>query len=116
MDNNEKITRRFCLIKAALFTAAAGTSSSLLPSSSSAQTKASKSAVQYQDHPKGMQMCGMCRFFISANGRRGGMMGGGMMGNGMGGGMMRDGMGRGHLPSCGGGISPMGYCILYASA
>jgi hypothetical protein len=52
-----------------------------------------------------MQMCGMCKYFISANGRRGGMMGGGM-----GPGMMRAGT----CDVVEGRISPMGGCILYA--
>jgi hypothetical protein len=67
-------------------------------------------------------MCGMCKYFISANGRRGGMMGGGMMGRGMmGGGMMGGGMGPGMMAAgtCDvveGRISPVGWCILYAPA
>lgn len=120
MSTEDKISRRGWLAKAALFTATAG-ASSLLLDSSSAEGKASKSTVQYQDHPKRMQMCGMCKFFISANGRRSGMMGGGMMGGGMmgdgmmGGGMMRGGMmGGGSCEVVEGSISPMGYCVLYA--
>jgi hypothetical protein len=73
MSTEDKISRRGWLAKAALFTATAG-ASSLLLHSGSAEGRASKSAVQYQDHPKRMQMCGMCKFFISANGRRGGMI------------------------------------------
>jgi hypothetical protein len=111
--------RRNWLAKAAVFTATAG-ASSLLPYPSSAKEKISKSAAQYQDHPKAMQTCGMCKYFISANGRRGGMMGGGMMGGGMmGGGMMGGGMGPGMMAAgtcevVEGRISPMGWCILYA--
>jgi hypothetical protein len=72
-----------------------------------------------------MQMCGMCKFFISAHGRGGGMMGGGMMGGGMmGGGMMGGHMMGGHMMGHGmmsgeceaveGRISAMGWCKLYA--
>ena len=52
----------------------------------------------------------MCKFFISAGGRRSGMMGcpigGGMMGHGM--------MGAGACQLVEGRISLMGYCDLYA--
>jgi hypothetical protein len=110
MSTEDKISRRGWLAKAALFTATAG-ASSLLLHSGSAEGRASKSAVQYQDHPKRMQMCGMCKFFISANGRRGGMMGGGMMGGGM---MGHGMMAAGSCEVVEGSISPMGYCVLYA--
>ncbi len=76
MSTEDKVSRRGWLAKAALVAGAAG-ATSLLPYSSSAEGKASKSTVHYQGHPNEMQMCGMCKFFISANGRRGGMMGGG---------------------------------------
>jgi len=42
------------------------------------EEKASKAAMHYRDYPKLMQMCDMCKFFVS-----GGMMGHGMMGCGM---------------------------------
>ena len=91
MSTESKISRRHWLTTAAVFTTAVG-ASSLLPYSSSAEEgKISKAAARYQDYPKRMQMCGMCKYFISANGRRGGMMGGGMMGSG---GMMGGGMGK----------------------
>jgi hypothetical protein len=113
MSKETKITRRHWLTTAAVFTATAG--SSLLASSSSAQGKISKAAARYRDYPKMMQMCGMCKYFISANGQRGGMMGGGMMG----GGMMGRGMGPGMMAAgtcevVEGRINPMGWCILYA--
>lgn len=108
MSNERKISRRTWLTKAALFTTAAGVSP-LVPYSSSAEGKASKSVAQYQDHPNQMRMCGMCKFFISADGRRGGMMGHGMMGGGMGG-MMAAGA----CEVVEGRISPMGYCVLYS--
>jgi len=109
-----KISRRKWLTSAAVLTATAG-GASLVPYSSSAEGKVSKSTAQYQDYPKAMQMCGMCKYFITASGRRGGMMGSGMMG----GGMMGRGMGPGMMAA---GtcqvverrISPMGWCVLYA--
>ncbi len=128
MSSEKKISRRNLLTRATIFTATAG-ASSLLARSGSAQGKASKAAVHYQDYPKRGQMCGVCKFFIPAGGRRGGMMGGGMMGGGMmgngmmGGGMMGGGMMGGMGPgmmaagTCQvveGRISPMGWCMLYA--
>jgi hypothetical protein len=112
MPTERKISRRTWLTKTALFTTAAGVSP-LLPHSSSAEgkRKVSKSVAQYQDFPNQMRMCRMCKFFISADGRRGGMMGGGMMGGGMmGGGMMAAGT----CEVVEGRISPTGYCVLYA--
>ncbi len=108
MSKERKITRRHWLTTAAVFTATAG--SSLLPSSSSAERKISKAAARYRDYPKRLQMCGMCKYFISANDQGGGMMGGGMMGGGMGPGMMAGGT----CEVVEGRISPMGWCILYA--
>jgi hypothetical protein len=105
MSTDGKISRRKWLIESALFTAATG-SPLLLASASSAEGKASKRVVHYQDHPKQMQMCGMCKFFVSARGRGGGMMGGGMMGPGM--------MAVGACQVVDGRISPMGWCVLYA--
>ena len=87
--------------------AAAGVSLMLV--STSAEAKASKSAVHYQDFPSAMRMCRMCKFFIPAGGGRSRMMGcpmgGGMMGRGM--------MGVGACQLVQGRISPMGYCDLY---
>ena len=115
MSTDGKISRRKWLIESALFTAATG-SPLLLASASSAEGKASKRVVDYQDHPKQMQMCGMCKFFVSARGRGGGMMGGDTMGPGMmGGGMMGPGMmAVGACQVVDGRISPMGWCVLYA--
>ncbi len=114
MSNEKKISRRNLLTTATVFTATAG-ASSLLPHSGSAQGKASKAAVHYRDYPKRGQMCGMCKFFIPAGGRRGGMMGGGMMGGGMMGGGMGPGMmAAGTCQVVEGRISPMGWCMLYA--
>jgi len=83
-------------------------------SSTPAEAKASKAAVHYRDYPKGMQMCHMCKFCISAGGGRSGMMGCGMMGGGM---MGRGGMmGAGACQVVEGRISPMGWCDLYTPA
>lgn len=119
MSTERKISRRIWLSSAAVLTATAG-ASSLVPYSSSAEGKVSKSTAQYQDYPKAMQTCGTCKYFITASGRKGGMMGGGMMGGGMmGGGMMGGGMGPGMMAAgtcqvVEGRISPMGWCLLYA--
>ena len=84
MPTNEQISRRAWLKNLMRSLAAA----SLVPRSTSAtEGKASKSAVHYQDSPKGMQMCGRCKYFVSGtmdNGRMDdGTMGRGMMGHGM---------------------------------
>jgi hypothetical protein len=108
MSTHGKISRRTWLKGMALLSAAGVP---LLPASASAQAKASKATVHYQDQPKGMLMCHMCKFYISAGGSRSGMMGRGMMGGGMMGGGM---MGAGACQVVEGEISPMGYCDLYA--
>ena len=105
MPTYPKISRRNWLKGMALFSAAAGIP--LVLASTVAQAKATKAAVHYQDHPNGMRMCQMCKFFISAGGGRSGMMG-----CPMGGGMM----GAGACQLVEGRISPMGYCDLYAHA
>lgn len=105
MSEGRKISRRRWLIKSALF-AAAGGAPPLSSSANSAEGKASKSVVHYQDHRNQMQMCGMCKFFISAAGGGGGAMGGGMMEQGM--------MAAGACQVVEGRISPMGWCVLYA--
>jgi hypothetical protein len=116
MSKETKITRRHWLTTAAVFTSTVGASSLLPYSSSAEEEKISKAAARYQDYPKRMQMCGMCKYFISANGGRGGMMGGGMMGGGMMGGGMGPGMmAAGTCDVVEGRIRPMGWCILYAS-
>ena len=107
MSTRGKISRRAWLKGMAILAAAA---MPLLASATTAEAKASKSAVHYQDFPNGMRTCSMCKFFISAGGRRSGMMG-----CPMGGGMMRGGMmGAGACQLVEGRISPMGYCDLYA--
>jgi hypothetical protein len=99
----DKISRRTWLKGMALFSVAAGTPL-LFPTAAAA--KASKVSVHYQDSPSGMRACHMCKFFIAASGRRGGMgcMGGAMMGM----------MSAGACQVVEGRISPMGYCVLYA--
>ena len=67
--------------------------------------KASKASVRYQDHPKGREMCGRCRFFLPAVGHSNGMMMQGMKANGT--------MAIGHCTRVVGRISPMAYCILF---
>jgi hypothetical protein len=110
MSTDGMISRRKWLMKSALFTATAG-APPLLTSASSTEGKTSKSVVHYQDHPKQMQMCGMCKFFISGGGSEGGMMGGGMMDGGM---MGQGMMAAGACQAVEGRISPMGWCVLYA--
>jgi len=100
------ISRRIWLKGLALFSASAGMQPFL---ASLAEAKVSKAAVHYQDQPNGMQMCHMCRYYISGGGRHsaGGMcMGGSMMGM----------MGAGACQLVQGKISPMGWCELYAPA
>lgn len=119
MSKAEKISRRSWLKGAAIFATTAGVAP-LLSSKSPAAAKVTKSTVHYQDHPNNMQMCGMCKYFVSSGGghsemgpemMKGGMMGGGMMQTGM----MKGGMmGRGTCELVAGRISSMGYCDLYA--
>ena len=109
MSIHGKISRRTWLKGMALFSVAAGVP--LLATATTAEAKASKSGVHYQDFPSGVRTCGMCKFFISGGGGRSGMMGcpmgrGGMMGHGM--------MGAGACQLVKGRISPIGYCDLYA--
>ena len=111
MSTRRKISRRTWLKGMAVFSAAAGMP--LMLASTAAEAKASKAAVHYRDYPKGMQMCHMCKFYISAGGSRSGMMGRRMMG----GGMMAGGMmGAGACQVVEGRISPMGWCDLYTPA
>jgi hypothetical protein len=120
MPTDQKLSRRTWLRKTVLFTAAIGSPSLLGSAASLGQGKASKSVVHYRDYPKGMQMCGMCKFF-EGNGMMGGgmigrgVMAGGMMGGGMmGSGMMGRGMMTGECEVVDGRISPMGWCDLHA--
>jgi hypothetical protein len=113
MPTDGKISRRTWLRKVALLTAAAGVPSPLA-SAKPTEEKASKSAVHYQDRPKNMQMCGMCKFFEGHGGMGHGMMCGGMIGGGMMGGGMGHGMMLGECEVVQGRISAMGWCGLYA--
>jgi hypothetical protein len=67
--------------------------------------KASKASVRYQDHPKGRDVCGRCRFFLPAVGHSNGLMMQGTKANGT--------LAIGHCTKVAGRIAPMGYCILY---
>jgi hypothetical protein len=80
-----------------------------------ATTKVSKEVAKYQDQPNAIQMCGMCKFYISPGGRAGaGMMGGHMGHDMMSGGQMGSGMmAVGSCKLVEGSISPMGWCVLY---
>ncbi len=107
MDKTQPISRRVWLKKATLLSTALVVAPLLSLSTASAETqkKTTQASVHYQDHPKGMKMCGMCKYFIP----HGGTAGRGMMGM-----MGRTGMmagGRCQLVQ--GRISPMGYCDLY---
>lgn len=90
MARHERVSRRTWLANLMLLMGAAG----LAPfkARSTTEGKVSKAVAHYQDHPKGMQMCGMCKYF-QGRGMDGGMMGGGMMGHGM----MGHGMSRGMM-------------------
>ena len=104
------ISRRTWLKGLALLSAAAGAPSLL--ASTAAEAKASKASVHYRDYPKGMQMCHMCKFYIAGRGGRSGGMGGMCMG----GSSMMGMMGSGACQVVQAGISPMGWCDLYAPA
>ena len=67
--------------------------------------KASKASVRYQDHSKGRDVCGRCRFFLPAVGHSNGLMMQGTKANGT--------LAIGHCTKVAGRIAPMGYCILY---
>jgi hypothetical protein len=97
-----ELSRRAWLTGLALFSIAP------MVASTPAEAKISKAAAHYRDHPKGMQMCHMCKYYIAGGGRgSGGMcMGGSMMGM----------MGAGACQLVQGRISPMGWCDLYAPA
>ena len=108
MSTHRKISRRTWLKGMAVFSAAAGMP--LMLASTAAEAKASKAAVHYQDHPNGMRMCHMCKFYITESGGRSGGMGGMCMG----GGSMMGMMGAGGCQLVEGRISSMGWCDLYS--
>ncbi|MGH6679804.1 MAG: hypothetical protein ACREDL_12950 [Bradyrhizobium sp.] len=111
MAGHEKVSRRTWLKNLMLLTAAAGLAP---PRARSTEGKVSKSVAHYRDHPNGMQMCGMCKYFRGHGMMGRGMMGGGMMGHGM----MGHGMGHGMMTAecqiVEGQISMMGWCKLYS--
>jgi hypothetical protein len=104
MSKQAKISRRTCLEGMLLFSAAAGVPLTLMPTA--AEAKATKVATHYRDHPNGMQMCHMCKFYIASGGTSSGM---GCMGGSMG------MMGNGACQVVDGKISPMGWCDLYVA-
>jgi hypothetical protein len=108
MSPHRKISRRTWLKGAALYFTTVAVPLML---STNADAKAGKAAVHYRDHPNGMQMCHMCKFYLAGSGRRSGM--GGMC---MGGGSMMGMMGAGACQVVAGRISPMGWCDLYTPA
>jgi hypothetical protein len=104
MPSNHKVSRRTWLGRLVSLAAAVGIPP--IPAfAKPTEEKASKLTVHYRDYPKGMLMCGMCKFFEGS-----GMMGGGMMG----GGVMGRGMMAGECQVVEGRISAMGWCDLYA--
>jgi nitrous oxide reductase len=96
-----EISRRAWLKAVALVSAAAATP--LMLASTPAEAKVIKAAVHYRDHPNGMQMCHMCKYYIASGGRSAGMSCMGMMGTGA-------------CQLVQGTISPMGWCDLYSPA
>jgi len=98
MSTERKISRRNWLKGVAVFSAAAG--APLMLASIHAEAKVIKAAVHYRDHPNGMQMCHMCKYYIASGGRSAGMSCMGMMGTGA-------------CQVVQGRISPMGWCDLY---
>ena len=93
-----EISRRAWLKGVALVSVTAATLQML--ASMPAEAKVTKAASHYRDHPHGMQMCHMCKFYIASGGRSAGMC------MGM--------MGTGACQLVQGRISPMGWSGLYA--
>jgi hypothetical protein len=92
-----EISRRAWLKALTLFSVAP-----IVLASIPAEAKVNKAAVHYRDHPKGMQMCHICKYYIASGGRSAGMC------MGM--------MGTGACQLVQGRISPMGWCDLYSAA
>ena len=111
MARHERVSRRTWLMNLMLLVAGAG----MAPprAGSATEGKISKAVAHYQDHPKGMQMCGMCKYF-QGHGMGSGTMGGGMMGHGMMGHGMSPSMMTGECQVVEGPISMMGWCELYS--
>jgi len=97
-----EISRRAWLKGVALVSAAAATPLMLASTPAEAEAKVTKAAVRYRDHPNGMQMCHMCKYYVASGGRSASMC------MGM--------MGTGACQLVQGRISPMGWCDLYLPA
>jgi hypothetical protein len=94
LDDNEstKISRRF-ILKSAAFLAGAAVMPALVTSKAAlASNKASKAAMQYQDHPKGTLECKNCIQFIPG----------------------KTAKAKGTCKVVEGDISPQGYCVAFA--
>jgi len=63
-----EISRRAWLKALTLFSVAP-----IVLASIPAEAKVTKAAVHNRDHPKGMQMCHMCKYYIASGGRSAGM-------------------------------------------
>jgi hypothetical protein len=64
MHDNMRFSRRLLLRRAALLAGAALTASVVPSEQASAQQKASKEAMKYQDKPNGDQRCSNCMQFV----------------------------------------------------
>lgn len=64
MHDNMRFSRRLLLRRAALLAGAALTASVVPSEQASAQQKASKEAMKYQDRPNGDQRCSNCMQFV----------------------------------------------------
>jgi hypothetical protein len=64
MHDNMRLSRRLLLRRAALLAGAALTASVVPSEQASAQQKASKEAMKYQDKPNGDQRCSNCMQFV----------------------------------------------------
>jgi hypothetical protein len=65
MDDCRKLSRRSLLTQAAVLAGAALTASVIPSERASAQQKASKEAMKYQDKPNGDQRCDNCLQFVA---------------------------------------------------
>jgi len=60
----QKVSRRHWLRSTALMVAAGAAAPLVFVGNAEAASKMAKTAVDYQDHPKGKEMCSNCRLFI----------------------------------------------------
>ena len=65
MNDDRKLSRRSLLTRAAAFAGVALTASVVPAERASAQQKASKEAMKYQDKPNGEQRCSNCLQFVA---------------------------------------------------